>query len=686
MSIPDSKARPQLGSHRGLYRKDIDGLRAVAVLLVLGFHAFPDWVPGGFVGVDVFFVISGYLITGIIVNGLQAGTFRSADFYARRARRLFPSLLVVSLFCLIFGWAFLLPDEYAQLGKHVFAGAAFISNFAFWREAGYFDNAAHTKPLLHLWSLGIEEQFYLVWPIFIAITWRRRGEFLGPALLAGSASFLISVVLVNQSATAAYYFPASRFWELLLGGLVASRPTLGSPSPDGRGWALEGLAGDVLSMLGLGLIALSVVTLDQTSLFPGVAAIPAALGAALVIGAGPRAWANNTVLSAGAMVGIGLISFPLYLWHWPLLSFARILAAETPPTAIRAGLLVTSFVAAGLTYLFVEKPIRFAAKGGATVLLLVVGLLCVGGSGLLLYFLNGVPSRFSDPRMLALVRDLDQGGWGPATGSQRDCPGEAVGDGVSSNRCRLSSERSPSAALIGDSHAVHLFPGLAEVDKAGAWLLMARAGCPPVQGISVVMDRSQCEDFGQSVIDPLLRDPGIKTVVLSFASFYVSETVFAADHVALGVQPALLLSPRLPGSSRGDLFARGLDEAITALERGGKTVVIFMDIPELPFFPRDCLRRSQGQADGPETCRLPRAEVLTRQHTYRELLTRIAAAHPGLSLFDPTDQFCDQQTCTFRNDAMLFYRDSHHLSLRGSAMLARRFLEWMAATGIRPTI
>ncbi len=203
------------------YRADIDGLRAIAVIFVVGFHAFPEQIPGGFVGVDVFFVISGFLISTIIFGGLENDSFTYSEFYARRIRRIFPALILVLSATAIFGWYELLADEYKQLGKHIAAGVGFVSNFAFWSEAGYFDNIAETKPLLHLWSLGIEEQFYLIWPALLLTAWQRRLNFLPIIVGIAIVSFGANIYLAKTNATAAFYSPASRFWELMLGGMLA---------------------------------------------------------------------------------------------------------------------------------------------------------------------------------------------------------------------------------------------------------------------------------------------------------------------------------------------------------------------------------------------------------------------------------------------------------------------------------
>ncbi len=368
------------------YRRDIDGLRAIAVLSVVAFHAFPTWLRGGFIGVDIFFIISGYLISSILLKGLETGTFSFKTFYARRIKRIFPALLTVMAACLAFGWIALFPDEYKQLGKHVFGGAGFVSNLLLWNEVGYFDRAAETKPLLHLWSLGIEEQFYIFWPVILLLAWKRRMKLaLLTAVLAG-ASFLLNVAGVTHRASATFYSPASRAWELLFGALLAGhllKPGQANAAP--RHWQ---------SVLGLALLAIGMVFVTRERHFPGWLALLPTLGALLLIGAGPQAWVNRTLLSNRLMVWFGLISYPLYLWHWPLLSFAQIIESKTPSDAIRAGAIALAVLLAWITYRFIERPLRFGA-GRARVAGLACAMVAVAAIGGFLVQQDGLPKRAS---------------------------------------------------------------------------------------------------------------------------------------------------------------------------------------------------------------------------------------------------------------------------------------------------
>ena len=337
----ESPDRPKTASQLD-YRPDIDGLRAIAVLAVIGFHAFPAWIRGGFVGVDVFFVISGYLISTILLTGMERGSFRFSQFYIRRIRRIFPALIVVLLACMVAGWLVLFSFEYKALGKHVAGSAAFVSNFVLWNEAGYFDKAAATKPLLHIWSLGIEEQFYIVWPLLLYLVWKRKAATLALLLLLLIFSFTFNVLSSDPAAD--FYSPLTRFWELMAGAVLAylslywedlaeifrklPRPAL---QIIGAGAAPGSITRNVTAVIGVLLIVAAVFTVDETKKFPGWWALLPVVGTYLMIASGPHAWINNKLLATRGLVAIGLISYPLYLWHWPLLSFIRIVNGRRRP-------------------------------------------------------------------------------------------------------------------------------------------------------------------------------------------------------------------------------------------------------------------------------------------------------------------------------------------------------------------
>lgn len=392
------------------YRADIDGLRAIAILAVVGFHAFPTWIKGGFIGVDVFFVISGFLISTIIFGSLSRNAFSFAEFYARRIKRIFPALILVLAASFMFGWFQLLADEYKQLGKHIAGGAGFVSNFILWGESGYFDNAAETKPLLHLWSLGIEEQFYIVWPLLLWFAWKRRFNLLTIALVVAVVSFALNVFTVRNDSVAAFYSPLTRFWELMVGSILAyvmlyKHEALATIKQRLDRWLCtityahaSGQHGDTLrnfqALLGAALIAIGIVVIAKERQFPGWWALLPTLGAALIIGAGTHAWFNRAVLSNRVLVWFGLISYPLYLWHWPLLAFARLVEGGLPSRDMRMAAVAVSIVLAWLTYRLIEKPFRLGNHSRTKTLILVVLMTLVGFVGFNCYQREGYGFRF----------------------------------------------------------------------------------------------------------------------------------------------------------------------------------------------------------------------------------------------------------------------------------------------------
>ncbi|MEY3513223.1 MAG: hypothetical protein RL420_246 [Pseudomonadota bacterium] len=333
MSLLNAELQERAHNH---YRPDIDGLRAIAVLSVVIFHAFPEYLGGGFIGVDVFFVISGFLITSLILREQREERFSLKHFYARRIRRIFPALSLVLGFGLVAGWICLNFMEYKQLTKHTGSSAIFITNFMLLREAGYFDNAADTKPMLHLWSLAIEEQFYLAWPL-VLMFFKRLPRWLFPALvvlLLSSLGYSLSLVFKGNFEYD-FYSPLSRSWELLLGASLAFGVSRQVAIP--TSW--RNMAGWV----GLVFIFISACFLDKNMPFPGYWALPPTVGAALILFAGMQSNLNRVLLASRPLVAIGLISYPLYLWHWPLLSFARILESQTPGLGLRLFLYQVSY-------------------------------------------------------------------------------------------------------------------------------------------------------------------------------------------------------------------------------------------------------------------------------------------------------------------------------------------------------
>lgn len=373
------------------YRPDIDGLRAFAILSVVVYHAFPSFMRGGFVGVDIFFVISGYLISSIIFKGLDSGVFSFSDFYQRRMKRIFPALILVLVTCYVVGWLTLMAGEFKMLGKHIAGGIGFIQNLVLYREAGYFDTSSVLKPLLHLWSLGVEEQFYILFPLVAWAMWRWRFAVLPIIAILAVISLAADVHKLGTNPSAAFYMPQYRFWEILCGSIIAYFAVFYSSATA----KLHGLAQirNLVSIVGAVLLIASVIFVDKHKAFPGFWALLPVSGSVLVIMAGPRAWLNKNIMASRPMVWVGLISYPLYLWHWPIITYIRILGAEE--LSISSGVLavVASTLLAYGTYRYVEIPFRNAKlRIPKTAILLALGL-SVAAVGTVTFVKNGLIER-----------------------------------------------------------------------------------------------------------------------------------------------------------------------------------------------------------------------------------------------------------------------------------------------------
>jgi len=614
---------------RASYRPDIDGLRAVAILAVVAFHAFPRALPGGFVGVDVFFVISGFLISGIIFDALDRDRFSFTEFYVRRVRRLFPALTVVLIASLAAGWWLLLPSEYRQLGKHSAAGVGFAANLLYWQEAGYFDAQAEAKPLLHLWSLGIEEQFYLVWPAFLVLVVRQGWPLLRVVATICAASLVLSLWLSYTETAAAFYSPMSRLWELALGSACArlARPS-GSTVRESLAW------------LGAGLVALAIAVTDARG-FPGLWALLPTFGTALLILAGPDAWVNRYLLSARLMVGVGLISYPLYLWHWPLLTFARLAVLEMTVSRLLLTLAL-SVVFAVLTFRFVEAPIRVTSARRGGVLVLSIPMVLCAAWGATAYHREGFPSRFSGEvaSIAAFAFDLTVP-YRLGTCFLKD--GQTAADFAPACVESATADRPARIALWGDSHAAHLYPGLRAVfGPTHALAQWTTSGCPPILEFDFPL-QPECRDINTYVLKQLRETKPDRVWLAANWTAYdlgsLAETVRAV--VALGV--AVDFIGPVPQ------WREGLPRNLLAFYQ--QEQITIHRFPERVNFGR--------QTEFPLDARL------------RSLAERESARY-----ISPIDLLCNEVGCVARLSASadsLTAFDRAHLTTAGSEFLVARF-------------
>jgi peptidoglycan/LPS O-acetylase OafA/YrhL len=524
--------QPMLSQPSDRYRPDIDGLRAIAVTLVVNFHAFPEAVPGGFIGVDIFFVISGFLITGIVARELVSDRFSLLHFYDRRIRRIFPALLLVLFAVLVLGFLWMLPEAYARLSTDVFASAAFSANIGLLLHSGYFDVESAKKPLLHLWSLGIEEQFYLVWPPILMLAARFRISLLAVAATIGLASFVLNVALIGSNPVATFYLPFTRGWELLAGAALACAWGQIPQDESSSRWR----AG-----IGIVLIVIAAVVLDPHRAFPGWWAILPVAGSALLLSA-PAAPGVSRLLASKPFVLIGLISYPLYLWHWPLLVFFTIIKFEPLTLLERELVLLASTLLAWTTYRFVEIPIRVSRPNRLKVVALCSMMALVAIAGGLIVDHGGFAFRLPlEIRDLAQV-ETQSGKWRVHT-----CLLDLAHESSFADAC-IERDRRPLVLVWGDSTAGALMPGLLKAQETHDFGIaqLTSSSCPPALNVEITVTPN-CRAINDKVL-ALARQIRPDIVLLHGGSDkyldHVGETVTAlkqqagARVVVLGPVPA----------------------------------------------------------------------------------------------------------------------------------------------------
>lgn len=654
------------------YRADIDGLRAVAVLSVLIFHGFPNLLPGGFVGVDIFFVMSGFLISTIIFESLLANKFSFFDFYLRRAKRIFPALIVVLVFCYFIGWNVLFPSEFKALSKHIMAGALFSSNLLSFLEQGYFDVSADMKPLLHLWSLGIEEQFYIVWPLILWACWKKKINFLFVLAAIMLLSFGLNVVTVRTNSNAAFYLPHLRFWELLIGALLAYFSVFKAAATAKITTSYE----NHIAFVGIASLIASLLLITKENAFPGWWALLPTVAAACLIMSGPRAWINRNLLSLPIMVWFGLISFPLYLWHWPLLSFARILQNNVVGQGVILAMLLLSVALAWLTYKFVETPIRFGKFSNSHYYSLTGILLLIGGIGLFSFIQeekNGLPRGFLENNKVS-ISGIDGGDQGQTV---YGCGENKTELDVNFSSCISDKREKPRHVVVGDSKALALFPGLVRTSRQGGrWMLIGgNGGKGPVEPIiSDAQVYNGYQKNANAALDKISSIAEIDTIVIVASTrgiFSLSTEYSISD---------------LESSRNFDIALAGVKKFTEKLIPLGKKIVFVVDNPTFRD-PKECLPRMLKPnyihhliAGNQEECRIQIDEQIRLSGRYRELLKRVSEANPQLiSIFDPTDLLCDKVSgyCSMTKNGRLLYGYTDHISDYAAGLVGQELNQYL---------
>lgn len=637
------------------YRPDIDGLRAIAVLSVVIFHAFPSVMKGGFIGVDVFFVISGFLISTIIFKSLDRRAFKITDFYVRRVKRIFPGLLFVLISSYALGWYLLLADEYAQLGKHIASGAGFVSNFTLLGESGYFDNSAETKPLLHLWSLGIEEQFYIIWPVVLIVAWKIRFNFFIIALLLAAISFYLNIVGVASDATSTFYSPHTRFWELLCGSMLAwVTHYKGSALREMKIRIDAGISNrysavsNIQSAAGIAFLVLGFIFIDKEVGFPGKFAAVPVIGAVLLIAAGPEAWLNRVLMSNRLMVWIGLISFPLYLWHWPILTFARIVNGDVPDVSVRVAAVLLSIVLAWITYRFIERPIREGGDGNGKAYALVSAMVVMGAVGFTTYQKNGLEFRSLPQQVLANVgvvsgykETMGIYGLGKCFIDYHQSAADLIKE-----QCVSAEGAGRRLVVYGDSEAAHLIAGIRKV-YAGSELSIQQwtgTSCRPFAYIE--NSERRCTEFSDMFVKEMLPDLGSGDVLIVGANWLGS-------YLRIGQTQ----------------YEQELDQFFSDLGKARAKVVVFGNTPDFSVEPIKFVARKTAFSHAQQFMR-------SDDYLHSNLVIERLAKKYGLEYFNPSAVLCRHEApleCLVYTGKSMTYFDRGHLSGAGSEIVVEGF-------------
>ncbi len=649
------------------YRPDIDGLRAIAVLAVVFYHYAVPGFAGGYVGVDVFFVISGYLITSLIYDEMQQQRFSLLNFYVRRIRRIFPALFV--MLAIVSGLAawLLFPADFDRFAHSLGATALFAVNIQFLGEIGYFKVAAVERPLLHLWSVAVEEQYYLLFPALLLLARTRSRYWLG-AIVGGLllASFGFAQWSVLHEPGWAFYLLPSRMWELMVGALLA---ITGIQAPRPR------VVREGLGLIGLGLIAYAIFTFSKATLFPGTNALFPCIGTALVIlaGTGGNGYANR-VLSLSPIVFVGLISYSLYLWHWPIFVLARYYLYRAPNPEEVAVCFTLAVTLSILSWHFVEKPLRRMKFAWPRLVPFGAGAVVIAATLLLAVAVirsNGLPDRFepSVRRMLAEEHDDD--------GMLDDCFGLPLKDINQTRLCRFgaSAEIQPSFILWGDSHADAILPAVRDVAKQNGreGFFVGEPSCAPLLGVARP-DTPRCLAFNDRVMAFVQAHSNLKVVILMARWGKNADGLAYGDEgtgfVPISDQDGKAVKP----SDNAAIFTRGLRRTVAALRAMKRDVVLVGPVPEIGWPVPRVLAREEITGK-PRRAVPSQVEYLRRQRVVLPLFERLAQADEGISAVYPGRYLCAGEQCAVMENGIPLYRDQHHLSVYGARRLDALFAD-----------
>lgn len=648
------------------YRSEIDGLRCIAVSIVILYHFGVGAFSGGFVGVDVFFVISGYLITRILHDEIESGTFSFENFYVRRARRILPALFCVLFFSVIIAWILLSPDQLAEFSTSLIAVAGFFSNHHFLGMTGYFSPSAEEIPLLHTWTLSVEEQFYIVIPIFMIAIYKLRPKAITLSLLLLLlASFFLCVRWEHRgSLTLGFFLAAARAWEFLAGAIVAIYIEKKWP----RNTDLT-LAGNVFSTIGLLLVLGSAIVFSEKTPFPGFYTVIPVVGTMLIIYFATSKTYVGKLFSTKAFVAVGLISYSAYLWHQPLLAFYRITFGQGPGDVSTLALILTIGIFSYGSWRFIEAPFRDKSivSKKAIWIYSVVGTFLFITFGIFGSLSHGFPNRYSTEQNSLALSSAPS----PMRGK---CQVEGVIDMKPENACRYFGSRS-TWAVLGDSHAVEISYALAEYLRdrnAGGVLQLAASGCQPALLFETLVDG--CMTWTNRSIEYIANDKNIRDVVLSYRHSYYLFGVQSKTYPKLPNEHPNFLK-NIDADQAREQYWESFSAMITRLVSQGKTVHVVEPIPELgrpvtwnifgPTIAGITMDRSKGVDRSYYDAR--NAFILSK--------IRSMKMNPKIKIIQTEKAFCDAKECMALDNGKSLYFDDNHLSINGAKRVIRLLFE-----------
>ena len=645
------------------YRSEIDGLRAIAVLPVIFFHAGIEFLSGGYIGVDIFFVISGFLITTILLSEIAAGSFSLLDFYERRARRILPALFFVMLVSIPFAWMFLIPSDMKDFSESLIAVTTFSSNVLFWSESGYWGPNNELKPMLHTWSLAVEEQYYIVFPLFLLLLWKiRKNWIFSTILVVALFSLLLSHWGAQNKPTANFFMLPTRLWELAVGALIAYY-LLNQDENE----KINRSVNETLGLIGLLMIVYAIVFFDESTPFPSLYTLVPTMGTGLIIlFASSKTWVGR-LLSNQLLVGIGLISYSIYLWHQPLLAFARHGTLYQPSKILLFGLAVLSIPLAYLSWRFIEKPFRtkgvferktiFSFSAAASVAFILFGVVGVTT--------NGFENRSVESH---LTLEAIDNRWRINAGLDLSCTETFT----LSDKCNTSDK--PEIMVWGDSYAMHLVKGIMASNPEAKIIQMTKYVCGPFLNISPIINpdypvawSKECHNFNQQVHEWLINNNSVKYAVLSSPfSQYLSEDAFILNNE--GEQIA----------ADAKTIIKEFEHTLDTLESLGVKPIVFSPPPANGSNLGRCLIQADWKGESLGACNFTKEKMTDIRNTVFNFLQSVSKKHAVVRL---DDYMCEGNTCNTHIDSTYLFRDEGHLSHEGTELLGEKHNFYASITG-----